>query len=121
MGFEPTRADRNGLASTAANRRRINIRLWLVIRRQLVKYSQCCFNVKRVTSIQFALSILFQRLSNVWVIISNVDSTLNKRCFARWDSFCYFVDAIRTHSRWAQSIAVYHNLNNSSPIRYNLI
>ena len=31
MGFEPMRAERNGLASTAANRRRINIRLWLVI------------------------------------------------------------------------------------------
>ena len=46
MGFEPTRVERNGLASTAANRRRINIRrLWLVIQRQLVKYSQCCFNV----------------------------------------------------------------------------
>jgi hypothetical protein len=33
---------------------------------------------------QFAFSILLQRLSNVWVIISNVDSTLNKRHFARW-------------------------------------
>jgi ribosome-associated toxin RatA of RatAB toxin-antitoxin module len=26
----------------------------------------------------------FQRLSNVWMIISNVDSALNKRHFARW-------------------------------------
>jgi hypothetical protein len=33
------------VGSTAANRRRINVRLWLVIRRQLVKYSQRCFNV----------------------------------------------------------------------------
>jgi hypothetical protein len=33
--------------------------------------------------VQFAFqSILFQRLSNVWEIISDVDSTLNKRRFA---------------------------------------
>jgi hypothetical protein len=28
------------------------------------------------------------RLSNVWVIISNVDSTLNKRHFSRWGIYC---------------------------------
>jgi hypothetical protein len=28
---------------------------------------------------QFAFSIFYQRLSNVWEIISDVDSTLNKR------------------------------------------
>jgi hypothetical protein len=27
----------------------------------------------------------FQRLSNVWEIVSDVDSKLNKRRFARWD------------------------------------
>jgi hypothetical protein len=33
------------VGSTAANGRRINVHLWLVIRRKLVKYSQRCFNV----------------------------------------------------------------------------
>jgi desulfoferrodoxin (superoxide reductase-like protein) len=48
---------------------------------------------------QFAFSILFQRRSNVWMTISNVDSTLNKRHFARWVKLIYYRERIKKY-RW---------------------
>jgi hypothetical protein len=81
------------VGSTAANRRWINVRLWLVIRRQLVKYSQRCFNVVQrwimVDEIGNLISTLFQRQkSNVNPIcIFNLFSTSLQRLgdnFQRW-------------------------------------
>ena len=40
---------------------------------------QRCFDVVKVASIQFAFSIIFQRLTNVSVIWDNVVSTFNRR------------------------------------------
>jgi hypothetical protein len=34
---------------------------------------------------QFAFSITFQRLSNVWEVMSDIDSTMYQRHFARWE------------------------------------
>ena len=64
---------------------RFNVEFWLM--RFPTQY-QRCFNVGKVTSIQFAFSTFFQRRFNVVKVISNVGSTLKQHRFARWVTSC---------------------------------
>jgi hypothetical protein len=46
---------------------------------EFVNLISTLFQRQKTNVDQFAFSIFYQRLSNVWEIISDVDSTLNKR------------------------------------------
>jgi hypothetical protein len=54
------------------------IKRWIMVD-EFVNLISTLFQCQKTNVDQFAFSIFYQRLSNVWEIISDVDSTLNKR------------------------------------------
>ena len=77
--------------------RRFNVELWLM--RFTTKYRRC-FNVGKVTFIQYAFSIFSMSIK----MISNVGSTFNQRNLARCDIACFTVfeiNIILIQALWA--------------------